>query len=93
MEFLGIDRKVKSRLVPGDSNTSKKNCVNNAGLFWQGKQPSFTLMSHHDHRDHQPGGCGHHGWLHVHGDGGGGAAVRPHLRQDPRDLQAAEAGA
>ena len=38
-----------------------------------------------------PGGRGDHGGVDVHGDGGGGAAVRPHLRQDPGDLQTAKA--
>ena len=37
------------------------------------------------------GGRGDHGGVDVHGDGGGGVAVRPHLRQDPGDLQTAKA--
>ena len=37
------------------------------------------------------GGRGNHGWFHVHGDGGGGAAVRPRLRKAQGVLQLSRA--
>ena len=35
----------------------------------------------------QPGGCGNHGGLDVHGDGGSGVAVRPRVREVEGVLQ------
>ena len=35
----------------------------------------------------QPGGCGNHGGLDVHGDGGSGVAVRPRVREVEGALQ------
>ena len=75
---MGFFRNIKESLVHEETSTAKLRVAVKACWRWS----SWS-----------PGGCGDHGGLDVHGDGGGGAAVRPPLRQDPGDLQAAEAGA